>query len=162
MQTQRFSLLCAAIWLAVSSAQATTVFRCQSSDGHLTYTLNGCPSTSEQHTQHAFNPTPGSDQATPMAAPEKRHKPSTTESSPVVVGKQQDGCGNQLNRSARRTAIIRQEVRSGMSRNDIESALGKPDKITSNNGTTRYTYEDRKGNRRQVNFDENGCVKSKR
>ncbi len=162
MPNQHHSLLCAALWLAATSAQAATVYRCQSSDGHLTYTLSGCPDSSEQHIQHAFNPSPGGDQITPMAIPEESPKRSTPHKTLVVIGQKPDGCGDQLSRSERRTAVIRQEVRSGMSKSDIESSLGKPDKITSNNGTTRYHYVDPEGNRRQVNFDESGCVKSKR
>ena len=48
-----------------------------------------------------------------------------------------------------------------MTQRDVESALGKPDKITTNDGQTRYHYADDKGNKRQVNFDEYGCVKAK-
>ncbi|MNR64480.1 hypothetical protein D3C85_1871430 [compost metagenome] len=58
--------------------------------------------------------------------------------------------------------MIRQQVRAGMTRRDVESSLGEPDKITSQNGQTRYHYADQKGNRRQVTFDEAGCVKGKR
>jgi len=58
--------------------------------------------------------------------------------------------------------MIRQQVRSGMTQADVESALGEPDKITSQDGNTRYHYADRQGNKRQVTFDEAGCVKGKR
>ena len=78
-----------------------------------------------------------------------------------MVGTKQDGCGNQLSSSERRRAVIRQQVRGGMTQRDVESALGKPDKITTNDGQTRYHYADDKGNKRQVNFDEYGCVKAK-
>ena len=63
--------------------------------------------------------------------------------------------------SDRRRAVIRQQVRSGMSQSDVKSTLGEPDRITSNDGQTRYHYDDEKGNKRQVNFDESGCVKAK-
>jgi len=80
----------------------------------------------------------------------------------ATTGTSQSTCGEALSSSERRRAVIRQQIRSGMSQRDVENALGKPDKVTSNNGQTRYHYADEKGNRRQVSFDESGCVKSKR
>jgi hypothetical protein len=49
-----------------------------------------------------------------------------------------------------------------MTRADVESILGKPDRVSSQNGQTRYRYRDRQGNSRSVSFDEAGCVKGKR
>ena len=48
-----------------------------------------------------------------------------------------------------------------MSRADVESSLGKPDTITEQNGKTRYVYQVKKGNKRNINFDEAGCVTGK-
>ncbi|MNG30729.1 hypothetical protein D3C84_1164050 [compost metagenome] len=79
-----------------------------------------------------------------------------------MLGEKQDGCGNRITSSERRSAIIRQQVRTGMTQDDVESSLGKPDKVSSQDGQTRYQYTDRDGNRRQVTFDEAGCVKGKR
>jgi hypothetical protein len=58
--------------------------------------------------------------------------------------------------------MINHQVRSGMPLKDVESALGKPDKISSQNGLLRYLYRDKDGNTKQVSFDENGCVRGKR
>ena len=99
-----------------------------------------------------------------MAAPGKstrKNAPSANQE-PTIAGTRDDGCGNQLSSSEKRSAIIRKEVRRGMSRNDIESTLGKPDSSTELNGQTRYAYQDQDGRKRQVSFDENGCVRSKR
>lgn len=157
-------MLCAGLCalLLHPSAQASTVFRCEDDKGHITYTLHGCPELSSQHLQEAHNPTPGTGKAVPMAKSAKaRTKKGEPREELVVVGAKQDGCGNRVAGSDRRTAIIRQQVRSGMTQRDVESALGKPDKITSHDSQTRYHYADRQGNRRQVTFDESGCVKEK-
>ena len=45
---------------------------------------------------------------------------------------------------------------------DVESTLGRPDKISSQNGQLRYQYLDNQGRSRRVSFDENRCVKGKR
>ncbi|QXI31623.1 outer membrane protein assembly factor BamE [Pseudomonas vanderleydeniana] len=76
----------------------------------------------------------------------------------MVVGEHDDGCGNQLDARSRRQAIIQQEVRPGMNRQEVESALGKPDRISTSNSTTRYHYNPKKGRSSLVQFDEKGCV----
>lgn len=146
-------------------AIAATVHRCEAPDGHLTFTLQGCPAEQQAALQHADNPTPGSAKPVPLAKTGKqanKRRKNSKKSTLIVVGEHQDGCGNQLSSSERRSAIISQQVRAGMSQKDIVSALGKPDKISSQNGQTRYQYRDEKGNSRQVSFDESGCVRTKR
>ena len=49
-----------------------------------------------------------------------------------------------------------------MTQRDVESLLGRPDKVTHNNGELRYVYNQKKGRSNTVTFDENGCVKGKR
>ena len=148
-----------------SNALAATVQRCEDPNGHPTFTLQGCPGEQQPQLQQADNPTPGNSKAIPLAKPSKQ-KRSTRKSKAanklVIVGERQDGCGNQLSNSERRSAIIGQRIRAGMTQKDVESALGKPDKISSQNGQMRYQYRDEKGNSRQVSFDESGCVRSKR
>ncbi len=95
-----------------------------------------------------------------MATPPKKN--NGNEKKLTVVGSQQDGCGNLVIGSKRRTVMIRKQIRKGMPRRDVESMLGKPDKVTTHNGETRYHYSNAKGNKRQVTFDEAGCVKGKR
>ncbi|RJG09912.1 DUF4124 domain-containing protein [Pseudomonas cavernicola] len=146
---------------------ASTVFRCEDANGHVTFTLQGCPTEQAQQLQNADNPTPGNDKPVPLAKTAKGARSSKTSkkakaSELVVVGEQQDGCGNRVTGSARRAAMIQKEVRAGMTRADVESTLGKPDKISSQNGQMRYQYRDNEGRSRQVSFDENGCVRGKR
>ena len=76
----------------------------------------------------------------------------------VVVGEHDDGCGNRLGAEQRRKAIINEQTPAGMTRRDVESLLGKPDKIISRNAEQRYVYKEKNGRTRQVQFDENGCV----
>lgn len=157
--------ICASLLYPAIDTQATTVLRCEDAKGHVTYTLHGCPESASQDLQEARNPTPGKGKAVPLAKTGKARAKTKDEKEDepqlVVVGTRQDGCGNRLSSSERRSAVIRQQVRGGMSRRDVESALGTPDKVTSTDGQTRYHYADRQGNRRQVTFDEHGCVKEK-
>jgi hypothetical protein len=153
-----------AILLCPPPLLASTVFRCEDASGHITFTLQGCPAGQLQYLQDANNPTPGSGKPTPLAKAAKasRSKAVAKTSELVVVGESQDGCGNLVTGSERRTAMIKRQIRSGMHRSDVESSLGTPDRISSQNGQTRYHYRDQQGNSRQVSFDEAGCVKGKR
>ncbi|WP_324733875.1 DUF4124 domain-containing protein [Pseudomonas paeninsulae] len=143
---------------------ASTVFRCEDANGHVSFTLQGCPAEQALYLQDAYNATPGSGKPTPLAKPAKpsRSKAVAKTRELVVVGEPQDGCGNLVTGSERRTAIIKQQIRSGMNRSDVQSSLGTPDKVSSQNGQTRYHYRDQQGNSRQVSFDASGCVKGKR
>jgi hypothetical protein len=157
--------ICASLLYPTTFAQASTVFRCEDDKGHITYTLHGCPEEASQDLQEAYNPTPGKGKAVPLAKSKKTRAKAKgkkkVDEQLVVVGTKQDGCGNKLTNSERRRAVIRQQIRGGMTQRDVESSLGEPDKVTSNDGQTRYHYADDKGNKRQVTFDEYGCVKEK-
>lgn len=152
--------LCIALLYPIADSQATSVFRCEDAGGHITFTRHGCPTEQTQHAQRAHNPRPSSGKAIPLAKPGSRtheEKPRTL----TVVGQPDDGCGNRVSGTERRQAIIRQEIRSGMTRADVESSLGKPHRTSRQNGLERYHYRDSRGNTRQVSFDEAGCVKGK-
>src|SRR5690606_12683414 len=141
--------LCASLLYPAAGAEAATVLRCEDASGHVTYTLHGCPGDASQALQAAYTPTPGKGKAVLLAKPGKargRAKNREAESpSLVVVGAKQDGCGNKRTSSERRRAVIRQQIRGGMTQRDVESALGEPDKVTRNDGQTRYHYADEKG-----------------
>lgn len=155
-----------ALLLLACPAYAASVYRCVDESGHVTFTRQGCAPSQTAQMQNAFNPTPSSGKATRMAEPTlkqaKQRKRANLETTLTVVGVQDDGCGNLLTPQARRKAIVEQQVRAGMTRADIESALGRPDAITSNNGQTRYRYSAQKGRSKSVSFDENGCVRGKK
>jgi hypothetical protein len=162
MHGLRCAAFCA-ILLCPLPTLSSTVFRCEDAKGHVTFTRQGCPNEHSQSLQQAYNPTPGSGKPVPLAKPRKasRESKKKDEYELTVIGVKQDGCGNHLNSSERRAAIIKQQIRLGMSRSDVESSLGKPDKVTEQNGQTRYVYQGKKGNKRNVSFDEAGCVKGK-
>lgn len=153
---------CCAILLCPLHTLGSTVYRCEDANGHVTFTRQGCPDSQQQSLQQAYNPTPGSGKAVPLAKPQKTSRSKNTDKPELaVIGIKQDGCGNQLTSSERRAAIIKQQIRTGMSRADVESSLGKPDKISEQNGQTRYAYQGKQGNKRNISFDEAGCVKGK-
>ncbi|MBC3952589.1 outer membrane protein assembly factor BamE domain-containing protein [Pseudomonas folii] len=163
-----FALLCSSTLL-----QASSVLRCEDATGNITFTTLGCPSGQDMQRQEAYNPPPGS--VTPLlpGALEQTERPGrksaqSTQAKPaqssevVIVGQRDDGCGNRLSPEQRRRALINQQTPPGMTRKDVESLLGRPDKIVSRNGETRYVYQEKKGRSSQVTFDEHDCVKGKR
>ncbi|SDF72347.1 outer membrane protein assembly factor BamE domain-containing protein [Phytopseudomonas seleniipraecipitans] len=154
------------ILLCPTPLLASSVFRCVDDQGHITFTRHGCTESQQQHIQNAYNPRPGSGAAVPLAIPQPTNKSppaSSNASSLTIVGEQQDGCDNAVTGNARREAIIRKQVRAGMTRNDVESALGKPERISRRNGQTTYHYVSKHNSeRRTVSFDQNDCVAGKR
>ncbi|MNF11381.1 SmpA / OmlA family protein [compost metagenome] len=58
--------------------------------------------------------------------------------------------------------MIEGRIKAGMTRADVESTLGKPERISQQNGQVRYQYKsDHNHGTRTVSFDENGCVRGK-
>lgn len=152
-----------ALSICLSPASAASVYRCSDAQGHVTFTRHGCPANEHAQRQDATNQRPGSGRAVPLARPSARRRDeSQTANSLTVVGEREDGCGNRLSRRERRSAVIAQHIRPGMSRADVESTFGKPDTISSRNGQIQYRYSSDKGRSRTVNFDEQGCVRGKR
>jgi len=165
----RLPALLISILLLLPSAKAATVFRCTSATGNVLFSQHGCPTDQLQDRQEASNPTPGSGKPVPLATTKPtqtraiaREKSQEGDDGVVVVGERQNGCGNRVTGAARRKAIIEGRVKIGMTRSDVESALGRPDKVSQNNGTLRYHYEaNKKRGARSVTFDEDGCVTGK-
>ena len=158
-----------AILLCPALSKASSVFRCEDADGHVTFSQHGCGDHQQQHIQSTHNPRPGSGVPVPLAIPNSDGRVGNaaridaSENTLTVVGGQQDGCDNAVTGSARREAIIRKQVRAGMTRSDVESALGKPDRISTRNGQTTYHYASKhNGERRTVTFDQEGCVTGRR
>ena len=150
------------LFLLTTPAIAADVFRCEDSEGHITFTLQGCSADQLMEVQSAHNSTPSNGKPVAMAsfAQQKSNPPPTKNL--TVVAEKQNGCSNRVIGTQRRTAIIRKQIQVGMTQDDVESALGKPDEEASHNGETRYSYKDNNGKKRQINFDQNGCVKAKR
>ncbi|WP_296262606.1 MULTISPECIES: DUF4124 domain-containing protein [unclassified Pseudomonas] len=143
-----------------ATVEAATVHRCEDETGNITFTASGCPPGQSVKLQQAHNSLPGTTPA--MRPPAREPLRRQSERELVVIGRRDDGCGNVLSAEQRRRAIINQQTPAGMTKRDVESLLGKPDKIIGRNAEQRYVYEEKKGRSRQVQFDEHGCVKDTR
>ena len=159
--------LCSALLCLPLSLHATIVQRCEDPAGNITYTSLGCPGDHDIRLQNAFNAPPGSSGDAALLPPQdqsplRQSGAARQDRQLTIVGQRDDGCGNRLTAEQRRRAIINQQTPPGMTKRDVESLLGRPDKVVSRNGETRYTYNEKKGRSSQVTFDEMGCVKGKR
>ncbi|MGG7651795.1 hypothetical protein SAMN04490185_5475 [Pseudomonas frederiksbergensis] len=151
------TLLCPSPW-----ALATTVHRCEAADGRITFTTLSCTSGDSLSLQDVRPFTPGSTTALmPEAGSRETSGMKIKRRDPTVVGKIEDKCGNLISAKERREAIINQRIVAGMSQQDVESALGKPDKISIRNSATSYRYDTQRGRSAHIEFDERGCTKGK-
>ncbi|MFJ5258068.1 cell envelope protein SmpA [Pseudomonas koreensis] len=159
-RTSRFvvaSLLC-----LPPAGAATSLHRCEAPDGGITFTSLSCASDEQLSEQQVHPYSPGS--VIPIM-PEHNHEEISGMTirgrEPGIVGRLEDKCGNLIDARQRRAAIINRRVIAGMSQQDVESALGKPDKVNIRTSTTSYRYDLKRGRSAQVDFDEQGCVKGK-
>ncbi|QAX86417.1 cell envelope protein SmpA [Pseudomonas sp. DTU12.3] len=141
---------------------ATTLHRCEAADGSITFTSMSC-AHGELRSTHEVHPySPGSVVA---VMPEANHEETSSMKAkgrePGIIGRAEHRCGNLIDARQRREAIINRRVIAGMSQQDVESALGKPDKVNIRTSTTSYRYDLKRGRSAQVDFDERGCVKEK-
>lgn len=141
---------------------ALTLHRCEAADGSITFTSMSCAQGEQRSAQEVHPYSPGSVVA---VMPEHNHEETsgmtTRNREPGIVGHTEDKCGNLIDARQRRAAIINQRVIAGMSQQDVESALGKPDKVNIRTSTTSYRYDLKRGRSAQIDFDERGCVKAK-
>lgn len=157
----RYFLLTALLCLP-PRLQAGTVHRCEAPNGQVTFTTLSCTAGERLSLQDVHTFTPGSTMALmPEANIGETSGIKNQRRAPTIVGQAEDKCGNLINAKERRTAIINQRVVAGMSQQDVESALGKPDKISIRNSSTSYRYDAKRGRSAHVEFDEKGCTKGK-
>jgi len=137
------------------------VHRCENDAGHVTFTTLSCEQGDTLTLQqiHSFSPS-HIEPMLPEAEDRKTFSNKTRRKEPTIVGQLEDSCGNLINASQRRDAILNQRIVAGMSQRDVVSALGRPDTIKVRNSSTRYTYKTKRGRSAEVVFDERGCVKS--
>lgn len=142
--------------------QAATLHRCEAPDGRLTFTTLSCSAGENLSMQEVRTFTPTNPVAM-MPEADARQPPATKppRKEPTVVGHAEDKCGNLITAKQRREAIINQRIIAGMTQQDVESALGKPDKISIRNSATSYRYDIKRGRSAHVEFDEKGCTKGK-
>lgn len=143
-------------------ALGATIQRCDDDNGHITFTTLGCR-PGEQLTLHTLQPPPPGDSMAimPEAEPRETSRKKTKRQALTIVGQPKDPCGNTLEARERREAIIDRRIVAGMNQQDVESALGKPDRVRIKASSTEYRYDDKKGRSANITFDENGCVKAK-
>ncbi|KAA0975014.1 cell envelope protein SmpA [Pseudomonas sp. ANT_H12B] len=152
-----FALLYSPPW-----ALAATVHRCEAANGRITFTTLSCTAGESLSLQDVRTFTPGSTMALmPEADIRETSGMKIKRREPTVVGRSEDKCGNLISARERREAIINQRVVAGMSQQDVESALGKPDKISIRNSATSYRYDSKRGRSAHVEFDERGCTQGK-
>ncbi|UST73172.1 cell envelope protein SmpA [Pseudomonas siliginis] len=155
------ALFLLAALLHFTSANATTLHRCQAADGSVTFTSMSCATGEQLSIQEVHPYSPG----WVAIMPEFNHEAVTgmkdSGREPGIVGGTEHKCGNLIDNRQRREAIINRRVIAGMSQRDVESALGKPDKINTRTSTTSYRYDLKRGSSAQIDFDERGCVKGK-
>ncbi|RAI72396.1 cell envelope protein SmpA [Pseudomonas fluorescens] len=155
-------LLLLSLLAPLPPALATTIQRCEAADGRITFTTLSCAAGERASLQDVRVLTPGSTVALmPPAESRETSAMNIKRREPTVVGQTQDKCGNLISARERREAIINQRVVAGMSQQDVESALGKPDRISIRNSATTYRYDTKRGRSAQVEFDERGCTKGK-
>ncbi|BCX70067.1 cell envelope protein SmpA [Pseudomonas izuensis] len=144
-------------------ALATTIHRCAAPNGHITYTTLSCAIDESLTAHEVRTPTAGSVAPTLMPEAESRATSGVKiqDRDPTVVGKTEDKCGSQISARERREAILNQRIIAGMTQQDVESALGKPSKISIRNSSTSYRYETKRGRSAYIEFDERGCTKGK-
>ncbi|UZE22489.1 outer membrane protein assembly factor BamE [Pseudomonas sp. B21-056] len=166
MPANRYLLLLATQCCLPSWAAEHTVHRCENSAGQVTFTTLSCGPGEDLSLQQIHPYSPGTiEPAGESMLPEAEHRQTsgniTRRREPTVVGQFEDRCGNLLSPGQRRDAIMDRRIVTGMSQQDVESALGKPDSIKMRNSNTRYTYKAKNGRSAEVVFDEKGCVKGK-
>ncbi|KAE9641847.1 cell envelope protein SmpA [Pseudomonas sp. PB103] len=144
------------------NGEAATLHRCEGADGSLTFTSMSCAQGERFSTQEIHPYSPGSVVAVmPEANHEKTSGMGAQGREPGIIGGAEHICGNVIDARQRREAIINRRVIAGMSAQDVESALGKPDKVNIRTSTTTYRYDIKRGRTAQIDFDQRGCVKEK-
>lgn len=178
----KLPLLAFCCFFAAAAAQAATVFKCVDAAGKITYTQQNCPANNSlDDVVRAHNPTvSGAGPAVRLAEPQRQYPPVTAttdalSASPYtvqgeaprsrvsVVGASapQRTCDTGLNGRDLRTAKVRGEIVPGMSRKDVESMYGDPNRNGRARGTGGSTYwNDKYLSATSVSYDTGGCVRS--
>lgn len=163
----------ASILLISAGAHAAAVFKCVDEKGKVTFTANAnCPRGHDlQDVVSAHNAPPsGTGPATLMAAPPAARSVQPGQGSgglsgqgyTVVGGSSgQSPCATGLSDRDLRTAMVRKEVVPGMTRDQIESMYGKPNRDGSARGAGATTYfNDKYVDVTSIRYDSSGCVRS--
>jgi len=174
----RLALLLAGALIS-SHASAATIFKCVDAAGKVTFTKGqNCPDNTDlDDVVRAHNPRiSGSSSPVQMAQPRTQARTSAATGAYGASQPQQAPrrgvaviggsvprveCNTGLSDRDLRTAKVRGEVVPGMSRKDVESIHGKPNRDGSARGAGTSTYwNDKYVDVTSVNYDAGGCVRS--
>ena len=139
---------------SIPAQAGTQVYKCISSEGAVIFSDTACPENTQQSTHTILQP------MLIPALPKQvtRRSPAQNKTRVTVVGEQISPCGDS-DPQQRRTDMVRKQVKSGMSKAEVESMFGKPISSNINNGILTATYRSAKNQKRSVRFDEQGCVR---
>ncbi|WP_178087278.1 DUF4124 domain-containing protein [Pseudomonas sp. C27(2019)] len=155
---QKYLLLCLFFTSCHSQllSAATQVYKCTTSNGAVTFSDKACAASTTQDTHQLKAPMtiPALSASTiKKALSKKKKKPVRV----TVVTDNDHPCGA-FDPTQRRSHLVRKQVKSGMSRAEVESMFGKPLTQRSHNGKISATYRSAKNKKRSVRFDQHGCV----
>lgn len=155
---QKYLLICLVLSSCHSQllSAATQVYKCTANNGAITFSDRACAANTAQDTHELKSPItiPAlSQSAIKQALSRKKKKPVRV----TVVADNNHPCGA-FNQTKRRSNLVRKQVKSGMSRAEVDSMFGKPLTQRSHNGKISATYRSAKNKKRSVRFDEHGCV----
>ncbi|MHC8318250.1 cell envelope protein SmpA [Pseudomonas sp. LB3P31] len=159
MPSHRYYFFLVALLILPDPASGTTIHRCEAPDGHLTFTTLSCAHGHSLSLQEVRAYPPGS--AVALIPDREFAQFPLPQPQLTVVGQAEDKCGNLLSPRERREALINQRMVAGLSQQDVESALGKPDSISIRNSSTTWRYAPKRGRSALVQFDEKGCIAEK-
>lgn len=150
-----YLMLCLCCYPMLSTAQVH-IYKCITPQGHIIFNDSGCQGTTEQQTL-SVAPTM-TIPALPRSVIEAQLKPASTQPQAItVISDAKTPCGT-FNPTQRRTDLIRLQVKSGMSRTEVDSMFGRALKERNHNGTISVTYPSPHGKQRNVRFNQQGCV----
>ena len=170
------NVLLGASLLLACQAHAATVFKCVDAKGKAYFTQQNCPDNhalADVVSPRSQEPS-GSSAPTRMAVPVRRYQLQGAESQYISPERQKGGakvtvvggsadlppCQTGLSDRDLRTAKVRGQIVTGMSRDDVESMYGAVNKDTPPRGAGASTYwRDKYVQQTSVAYDRNGCVR---
>lgn len=179
-------MIAALLLCAVPVAHSQSVQRCVGPDGAVTFTQAGCGTELlPEQIYEVYDSRPSVAPPPEMMTqpepyphqhqqyPQRQHQqyqyqqqlppPSAPRSRVTVVGGSdpRESCSTGLSDRDLRTAKVRGEIVPGMSRKDVESIYGAPNRNSPARGAGSSTYwNDKYLSATTVRYDSNGCVES--
>lgn len=156
MRKYIYSCIALSALLGHMALAATQIYKCTTDNGAVIFSDSGCPTNSAQQTHNLNAPMliPALSQQDIQQALSKQQSKALRV---TVISDDNHPCGT-FDASQRRTDLIRKQVKSGMSRAEVDSMFGRPLHERNNNGNLSVTYRTAKNKKRSVRFNQDGCV----